>query len=455
MKNLTAILFSLFLCVGIMAQNPAITITTAIPIGNQISFKIGAEVANTTIQVDFGNGTKTNFTAGIISNPATIAGAIVGSQTIKIYGTGINYFECQDKQLTSIDVTSCATLLYLYCNRNNLTELNVKNNTALKTLQFGSNKINNIDLSKNVLLNNLDCSDNRLTSLDLSHNTLLNSVWCNNNYLTLTTVPRLNIGYYIYKPQALLAIPENITVGSILDLSSQSVVDGINTVYEWKTEYNTPLIENKDYTISNGKTTFLKMQSVSVHCVMSNASFPTSDYFGISTTKTMILKQNQTITFNTLPAKKVGDAPFTLAATASSGLPVTYTSSNSLVASISGSTVTILKAGTVTITATQAGNDTWSQAKAEQALSITTATSIGEEKEDSFSVYPNPVADILYIKGEGTGNMNVSIFNLAGTKMWVGIVKGQRLDISQLPAGEYILKIGNNKEKRTLRFIKQ
>ena len=43
----------------------------------------------------------------------------------------------------------------------------------------------------------------------------------------------------------------------------------------------------------------------------------------------------QTITFDALPAKTFGDAPFALGATASSGLSVSYTSSNPAVATVS------------------------------------------------------------------------------------------------------------------------
>lgn len=67
-------------------------------------------------------------------------------------------------------------------------------------------------------------------------------------------------------------------------------------------------------------------------------------------------KKDQTITFNTLVAKTFGNAPFALTATASSGLPVTYASSNTSVATISGNTVTIVGAGTTTITASQNGD---------------------------------------------------------------------------------------------------
>jgi autotransporter-associated beta strand protein len=70
----------------------------------------------------------------------------------------------------------------------------------------------------------------------------------------------------------------------------------------------------------------------------------------------------QTITFAALPATTYGNAPFALTATASSGLPVSYSSSNPLVATVSGSTVTIVGAGSTNITATQSGNGTYEAA---------------------------------------------------------------------------------------------
>ncbi|MBL7864307.1 MAG: T9SS type A sorting domain-containing protein [Cyclobacteriaceae bacterium] len=68
------------------------------------------------------------------------------------------------------------------------------------------------------------------------------------------------------------------------------------------------------------------------------------------------IKGNQTITFNSLPSMQYGTAPFALTATAYSGLPVSYTSSDPAVATISGSTVTILTPGTTQIKAMQPGD---------------------------------------------------------------------------------------------------
>ncbi len=65
-----------------------------------------------------------------------------------------------------------------------------------------------------------------------------------------------------------------------------------------------------------------------------------------------------TITFPDPPVKTLADAPFNLRASATSGLPVSYTSSNESVARITGNLVTLVGEGSVNITAIQPGNDT-------------------------------------------------------------------------------------------------
>src|SRR5690606_33971229 len=79
----------------------------------------------------------------------------------------------------------------------------------------------------------------------------------------------------------------------------------------------------------------------------------------------------QTITFGPLADATYGDAPITLEATASSGLEVTYASSDPAIASVSDNILTIHAAGTVTITASQAGNAAFlPAADVEQPLTV-------------------------------------------------------------------------------------
>lgn len=74
------------------------------------------------------------------------------------------------------------------------------------------------------------------------------------------------------------------------------------------------------------------------------------------------IKQDQTINFNVLPSKTFGDADFAPGATASSGLAVSYASSNTAVATILNGLIHIVGAGTSTITASQAGDSNYNAA---------------------------------------------------------------------------------------------
>jgi len=74
-----------------------------------------------------------------------------------------------------------------------------------------------------------------------------------------------------------------------------------------------------------------------------------------------VAKASQTTTFGPLPNKPYGDGPFTLSATASSGLAVSF-SIVSGPATVSGNTLTITGAGAVTVRASQSGDTNWNAA---------------------------------------------------------------------------------------------
>ena len=68
------------------------------------------------------------------------------------------------------------------------------------------------------------------------------------------------------------------------------------------------------------------------------------------------MKQNQMISFSYFAPHNLSEGSFILKATASSGLPVTFFSSDSTIASIRDSIITLHKPGEVEITAAQTGN---------------------------------------------------------------------------------------------------
>ena len=100
-----------------------------------------------------------------------------------------------------------------------------------------------------------------------------------------------------------------------------------------------------------------------------------------------LLKEAQDISFGALDAAVYGDADVELTATASSGLDVSYASSDETVATVAGSTMTIVGVGTTTITASQEGNDMYlAAAQVDQGfeVSIKALTVTGTEAADKI-----------------------------------------------------------------------
>ena len=114
---------------------------------------------------------------------------------------------------------------------------------------------------------------------------------------------------------------------------------------EWRTE----IITISDAIINQGGT----LQS---DFMLVNTDTTDDIFNGIEMNILGISRQTQTINFSPLPSKTLGDADFSAGATASSGLTVSYTSSNSDVATIVNGNIHIVGVGTSTITASQAGD---------------------------------------------------------------------------------------------------
>src|SRR5207247_1367391 len=88
-----------------------------------------------------------------------------------------------------------------------------------------------------------------------------------------------------------------------------------------------------------------------------------------------VTQASQSITFGALANQLFGSAPFTVSATASSGLPVSFNSQTTSVCTVSGSTVTLVAVGTCTIRATQAGNTNYAAATpVNQSFQVTKAS---------------------------------------------------------------------------------
>jgi hypothetical protein len=106
----------------------------------------------------------------------------------------------------------------------------------------------------------------------------------------------------------------------------------------------------------------------------------------------VIVRFDQTITFDPFADKIVGDPDFDLLsfATSTSGLPPTFTSQTESVCTVTGTTVHLISAGTCTIRASQAGNDVYNAAPdVDQSFSVASgipACLVGISSFDDFAL---------------------------------------------------------------------
>ncbi|MBU6181307.1 MAG: DUF1939 domain-containing protein [Verrucomicrobia bacterium] len=101
-------------------------------------------------------------------------------------------------------------------------------------------------------------------------------------------------------------------------------------------------------------------------------------------------KAAQTISFTLNPATVATGATLPLGATSTSNLTVTYTSSNTSLATINGTTLTGVAAGNVTITASQAGNENYEPAgNVTQTLTVTAGSSFNSQFPDQSATSDN------------------------------------------------------------------
>lgn len=212
MKKLLLSLTCLAIQLTLFAQTEAsITLTAGVD-GNSRNFSFIVNTPDTKLNIDWGDGNLVE--TEIISNDpegkrvsTTITGTPIGEGKIKIYGSGITYFEAYSKisgaKITAMDVSRCTELEYLHANTNSLTGIDLSKNTKLKTINLATNMIQSINLEANTELYDLNLEGNKLESINLQANQKLTLLRLSKNIfgtldlssnLQLKTVYLLNCG---------------------------------------------------------------------------------------------------------------------------------------------------------------------------------------------------------------------------------------------------------------------
>lgn len=261
--------------------------------------------------------------------------------------TELKELNIDHNHLTSIDISKCTKLTTLNIEENLLTAIDITKNQALQTLRISQNKFaGELDLStnpalKNVYALNMDLNSvkignntaskpyfsfnyNKLTSIDASgindakNATLLlignqlteiklpsakmSILRISKNNFTLATLPAPTVAKtFTYAPQNDYVIAESYKVGDVLDLSSQTSAT-LNTQFAVYKSDKTALTEGTDYTVADGKITFLTAQEA-VYVTMSSALY--SMFTGTSIYKTTVTKVEGSTGINAVTAQGV------------------------------------------------------------------------------------------------------------------------------------------------------
>ena len=123
-------------------------------------------------------------------------------------------------------------------------------------------------------------------------------------------------------------------------------------------------------------------------------------------------QDSQTITFGPLSNQSFGVAPFTLTATASSGLAVTLGSTTPAVCTVAGTTVTLVATGTCTVQASQSGNATYTPVAVSQSFQVTP-----ENQTITFGALSNVALGIAPFTLTATASSGLTVSFLSSTPM--------------------------------------
>jgi len=139
----------------------------------------------------------------------------------------------------------------------------------------------------------------------------------------------------------------------------------------------------------------------------------------VTRTLTVGVLQNQTITFATQPDRTYGDAPASVSATATSGLPVEVTSVEPEVCRMDDGTLTLLGVGTCELLAYQNGGGSFAAAP---------------DVSRSFTVNPKPlsVAGVTGVDRPYDGGTNIAV---TGTPILVGVVGSDSVNLTGSATG--------------------
>lgn len=201
---------------------------------------------------------------------------------------GIEYFtellelNCDNNQLTSLDVSKNTKLVKLICSKNGLTSLNTSHNPLLKKLDIYNNKIISIDVSQNTELETLYIGRNPIETLNVKNNVKLMELQSELNNLTSIDLSNNSPSMTLYMANNIY--PITVGKGKRFDLSKLSAGFDVSKTSNWHNatvNSGVLIVENGkdfvtyDYDCGNGHKVELRFR---VYSSIKQVSVPWAKY---------------------------------------------------------------------------------------------------------------------------------------------------------------------------------
>jgi Leucine-rich repeat (LRR) protein len=98
--------------------------------------------------------------------------------------SNLSILYCYLSQISSLDLTGLSNLTYLNCSENQISSLDLTGLRNLNGLDCYSNQISSLDLTGLSNLSTVGCSSNQISSLDLTGLSNLKTLWCSENQIS-------------------------------------------------------------------------------------------------------------------------------------------------------------------------------------------------------------------------------------------------------------------------------
>lgn len=80
---------------------------------------------------------------------------------------------------------------------------------------------------------------------------------------------------------------------------------------------------------------------------------------------------------------------------------------------------------------------------------------VNDIEQNLFTIYPNPVKEVLHIQGKSLDNSTYEIYHITGSLVLKGLLNNKQINVSSLNKGIYVISITKDRKKSILKFIKQ